>query len=126
MHMSMSTVTVPYFLRSCTISLRWVVLSIDTETPTSEVQIMSIEVCQLSNISNTRRRKPCASSILDERMLMAVMFPLAATALMLPRSRTLSMRVPGDAGAMVLSRRTGMPANFAGCMQVGCRILAPK
>ena len=32
----------------------------------------------------------------------------------------------GSRRSMVFSRRTGTPANLAGWMQVGCRILAPK
>ena len=44
MHMSLSTVTVPYFFKSSRISLRCFTLSIDTDTPTSEVQIISMEV----------------------------------------------------------------------------------
>ena len=93
---------------------------------TSEVQTMSMGVWYDSKISNTLRRKPVASSMRDDLILMAMMLSLAATALICPYSVLLLMVVPSASGSIVLSRRTGMPAYLAGCTQVGCRILAPK
>ena len=125
-HILSSTSTTPNFLSSFMIGIKLVRSSIDMDTPTSEVQIMSILVLYFSNTSKTRRKKPYAKSIRVEVILIAMILSLAATALILRCSVILLMVVPGAVGSIVLSRRTGILAYCAGCMQVGCKILAPK
>ena len=113
-HMSLSTVTVPYFFSSSIIFVRFEVLSIVTLTPTSEVVIMSIGVLYDSNISNTLRRKPVASSIRLDFIFIAVILSFAATAFIFPRTSTLSTTVPSASGSIVFLMRTGTPAYLAG------------
>ena len=97
-----------------------------TDTATSEVVIMSIEVLYFSNTSNTLRKNPYASNILLLFILIAMMPSLAATALMPSLPASLVITVPAASGCIVFNNLTGTFSCCAGQIQVGCKILAPK
>src|SRR5690606_17856924 len=105
---------------------RCVLLSIVTETATSDVVIISIGVLYCSNTSKTRRREPQAIRIRDDLMRMAVMLSFVATALITLSLSLLVMIVPGTFSSMVFFTRTGTLYFCAGTMVEGCSIFAPK
>src|SRR5690606_6987496 len=115
----LSTLMVPNFSSSDLIKVRLALLSMVTDTATSDVVIMSIGVLYCSNTSNTRRRNPYAMSIRDDLMLMAVMLSFAATALTTPSLPLLVMMVPGAFSSMVFLSLTVTLYFCAGTMVDG-------
>src|SRR4051812_13162292 len=118
--------TVPNGSSSFTISVRCALLSMVTDTATSEVVIISIGVRYFSNTSNTLRKKPYASNMRLLFILIAIMLSLAATAFTPVLFASSAIMVPPDSGSIVLSSLTGTLDCCAGQIQVGCKILAPK
>ncbi len=99
-----------------------------TDTLTSDVVTTSTEVLKRSKTSNTRRRKPCASSIRVDVISTIVTPRLQATAAS-GRASSVgcdAISVPGASGLRLFRMRTGMSLPTAGRMVLGCRTLAPK
>ena len=104
------------------------VLSMVSETLTSEVATMSTAVSKRSNTSKMRRRKPCAISMRVEWMFTSVILRLQAIDLTaLPQcTDSATMRVPSTSGRREFRISTGMFFSTAGTTVAGCSTLAPK
>ena len=101
-----------------------------TEIETSEVVTRSTTTWWRPNTSNTRARKPCASSMRLEAIVTAVTPCLQAIDLTRHESAagsaSATISEPGSAGSAVLSTRTGSPRSMAGSSVFGCSTRAPK
>ena len=126
-HISLSTVTVPYFFRSSRISLR--MLGVIDRYGNSYLRCtdhIDGSLVALEDFEYLAEETVCQQHAARFNLNGSNITPLAATALILPFSVSLEINVPGACGSIVFSRRTGMLAYLAGWIQVGCRILAPK
>ena len=121
-----STATSPNAARSCRIVPRFVASSSVTETETSDVVTTSTEVRWVSNTSNTRRRKPGANSMREERNLTSVVPRLPAIARTGRRGASNAIIVPFPSGLRELNTNTGMPRCTAGAIVAGCSTFAPN